>query len=248
MLRILGLFAHDLKRTSRPFLLFTFVLFLLESAYFFFVYLIRELSAQELPSLLTNTAFSAAPYFFYIPAFLMPMMAFRRSVFGRDALFMHGFPLPVSAFLVSMLLNSLILTAASRLFSEVTSFVAVLFSDRAAVNALLKLSFSRHGAMLNLLLFFWWYLAIVFGQLFISMISLLAAVGSKRKDLLTALYGFIGGIMILLSYIFISAFGTDENSVFGTFFPQMIYFLTFSVFFFIVDLFVMKRKIEYDGD
>ncbi len=248
MKRTLRSFVYDLKKNCGRFFLISAVIFLLCTVFFASISLIRKLTSAELPLWVMSGMFVVLPYLLYIPAFVLPLMTFRKSVLGRDAMFMQGFSLPRSAFTASMLLNTLIWTAVSRLLFAALNTISLLLSegtDKSALNTALMLSFSRTGLLLGIVMFIYQYLAIVFLQLFICAVSLLAALDPEKRGILSAVYGGIGGAMIVFSYTLVSALTsetvTEVGSAGAAVLPQMLYFLSFSVFFGFVTAAVMKR-------
>ena len=248
MKRTLRSFVYDLKKNCGRFFLISAVIFLLCTVFFASISLIRKLTSAELPLWVTGGMFGVLPYLLCIPAFVLPLMTFRKSVLGRDALFMQSFPLPRSAFPVSMLLNTFVWTAVSRLLFAVLNTISLLLSegtDRSALNTALMLSFSRTGLLFGIVMFIYQYLAIVFLQLFICAVSLLAALVPEKSGILAAVYGVVGGAMLVFSFTLVSTLTsgavTEAGSAGEAVLPQMSYFLAFAVFFYVVVIIGMRR-------
>ena len=245
------LIFFDIKRSGTVFLPLALVLIVLESALFFSMFLLIKLTGSSLPEWLMKLSYSVIPYFFYVPAFIVPLIRFRRSVLGRDALMMQSLPLPTCGYHVSMLISTFIWSSLAKFCCggmAVLSAMILFDSEGAEVKAAILQSILPDNVLDSVILFMGGYLALAFGQLFICMISLLAALTPDKSEILTAIYGIVGGVLIVFSYTFVSMHGVSSTEgdalTAEAVLPQIMYFFAFSVFFYCVCYYILKKKLD----
>ena len=248
MLNSIKLIFYEFRRSSRTLLPLTLLLVMTEALLFIGIRLAGDVG-KPISAGTMYILFADVPLLFYLLPLTVPLMYFLRSVSGRDACLMRVLPVLPDASLSAMIINSFVWTIAAEGFRTVlTAFSLALNASLAQLERedVFLLIFSAYGATGFVLALVRNVLAVIFFQLYIAMVVLLAEMSLRHKRLLAFVYGLAGSVLMFFAFAYLTVYGgTAESSAgaaFIRYFPEIIFLSCFIVIFSIVSAFILKRR------
>ncbi|SDA27823.1 hypothetical protein SAMN02910447_02889 [Ruminococcus sp. YE71] len=199
-------------------------------------------------------------FVFSVLAFLIPLLRFRRCVMKNDAYLMLTIPISPKWHIASKLLCSVVWYIAAQACKGIVTGIMMLADkdDIFGVGSLLKTLFTGRdtdkfdldNVVYVAVSFMNSLMLIIFVQLFLYMVFVIASMSNKNKGLLTVLIAIGGSVLLSWGYGMVFAvtlrFTKDNFYDYLTssirYVPSLIYYTVLAVVFYIITAFILDKK------